>query len=78
MIRITHILFFGILIFSSCDGLKNKEEKAQAMQNQLAVTTNGDTLETGFWTYNGAANGVSKSGTYADGYKVGNWIYKIK
>lgn len=77
MIRITHILFWGILILFSCDGLKNREEKRQAIQNQLAVTPNGDTLETGFWTYSGGVNRVSKSGVYTDGYKTGEWTYKM-
>jgi hypothetical protein len=71
------ILFFGILIFSSCDGIKNKEEKPQAMQNQLVVTTEGDTLENGFWTYDKGISGVSQSGNYEDGYKIGKWIYKM-
>ncbi|MBC7915731.1 MAG: hypothetical protein H7Y07_16605 [Pyrinomonadaceae bacterium] len=77
MIRITYILFFGALIFSSCDGLKNNKEKAQAMQNQLIVTAAGDTLENGFWTYDSGINNVSQSGNYEDGYKIGKWIYKM-
>lgn len=70
-------LFFGVLIFSSCDGLKNKEEKKQAMQNQLVVTAEGDTLENGFWTYDKGIDGVSQRGSYEDGYKIGKWIYKM-
>lgn len=77
MIRITHILFLGILIFSSCDGSKNNQEKAQAEQNQLVITAEGDTLENGFWTYARSTSGVSKSGNYEDGYKIGKWIYKM-
>ena len=76
MIRTTHILFFGILIFSSCGRLKNKEEKAQATQNQLVITAKGDSLENGFWAYDRGASGVSQSGDYNDGYKIGKWIYK--
>lgn len=77
MIRITLALFLGALIFSSCDGLKNKEEKAQAVQNQLVVTAKGDTLENGFWTYSKGASGVSQSGNYENGDKTGKWIYKM-
>jgi hypothetical protein len=78
MIRIRYILFFGVIIFSSCDGLKNKEEKVEALQNQNQLSVvNGDTLETGFWMYDGGINAVSKSGAYTDGYKTGKWIYRM-
>src|SRR3982750_2630575 len=78
MIRIRYILFFGIIGFSSCDGLRSKEKKVQALrnQNQLSVAS-GDTLERGFWTYNGGVNDVSKNGRYTDGYKMGTWVYKM-
>jgi hypothetical protein len=76
MIRITHMLVFGILIFFSCDGLKNTKEKV-AIQNQLVVTAEGDTLENGFWTYDRSISGVSQSGNYEHGYKIGKWIYKM-
>jgi|GEM_PF-4240329 len=77
MIKTTFILFVGILIFSSCEGLKNNKEKAQTIQNQFVLTAEGDTLENGFWTYDRGINGVSQSGNYEDGYKIGKWIYKM-
>ncbi|WP_073134253.1 hypothetical protein [Chryseolinea serpens] len=79
MIRIKHILFFGVILFSSCEGLRSKEGKVQALQNQNQLSVaNGDTLETGFWTYYGGVDGVSKSGSYTDGYKMGKWVYKMQ
>lgn len=77
MIKIRHIVFFGIILFSSCEGFNNRKEKTSAMQNQLVMTADGDTLENGFWTYDKGTSGVSQSGNYEDGYKIGKWIYKM-
>ena len=73
MIRIVIILFFGTLFLFSCDGGKNREE---GIQNQLIISTNGDTLENGFWSYEMNASGVSQRGNYLDGFKIGKWTYK--
>jgi hypothetical protein len=74
MIRIETLLF-GILLLSSCE-IKNKVEDHQEIRNQLIITSEGDSLENGFWTYDKGISGVSQSGSYEDGYKIGKWIYK--
>jgi hypothetical protein len=77
MIKITSIILSGILFLFSCNGLTNKEEeKVQIEKNQVVITAKGDSLENGFWKYDIAANGVSKRGNYAEGYKVNQWTYK--
>lgn len=45
-------------------------------ENQLKITSKGDTLETGFWRYDGGSNGVSKSGLYLEGFKIDKWTYR--
>jgi len=77
MIRIVYVLFLGITIFPSCNGLKNDKEDSHKFQNQLVVTEKGDSLENGFWTTERVNGGVSKSGNYKDGNKLGKWVYKM-
>jgi len=76
MNRITIISVLGALILFSCDGLKDKKQNAQIIQNQLVVTSEGDTLENGFWTYEMGVGGVAARGNYTDGFKISEWTYK--
>lgn len=68
-------VYLILILLNSCNGFK--AEKLKEGQNQLTVTANGDTLETGYWTYNSGVNGVSKSGMYSDGFKIDKWKYKL-
>lgn len=74
MIRIIYMLFFVILVLSSCEGKKDENEKTPK-KNQSIVTADGDTLENGFWNYERGINNVSQSGNYEKGFKIGKWIY---
>lgn len=77
MIRITNVSFFAILFCLSCNVSKNSENdrNVKKVQNQLVITPEGDSLETGFWTFDMSVNGVAKSGNFVDGYKTGKWTY---
>lgn len=47
----------------------------QAEFNQLYVTANGDSLETGPWVFHSGTYGVSSRGNFNDGFREGIWEY---
>jgi len=72
-IIIIHLLLTGLVTttLSSCSKKANESQKT----NQLYVTDKGDSLETGFWTFEPGPNGVSSSGNFSDGFRTDKWTY---
>ena len=77
IVKVIYVLLLGVLVFFSCGGIKDNKEKLQATQNQLIITSEGDSVENGFWSYNKDINSLSQKGTYEDGYKIDKWTYIV-
>ena len=63
-------------ILSSCDRRAN-ESDGQEINNQVYITDEGDSVETGFWQFESGPNGISSHGNFEDGFRQGSWTYKI-
>ena len=46
-------------------------------ENEVVITADGDTLEHGFWKYHDESTDIYKEGKYRDGFKIGEWRYKM-
>ena len=62
------------IAIASCDKKSSENQKV----NQLYITDEGDSLETGFWIFEPGASGVRKYGNFKDGFRDGAWTYRTK
>lgn len=72
-----HNLFLIILLTSLVTSCDKRTEHTQKI-NQLYVTEDGDSLETGPWIFEPGRSGISKRGNFKDGLRDGIWKYKHK
>lgn len=69
----TSLIFYAFYSCGNKEGNSVEKNLKHDLENQLVITSEGDSLEDGFWQYH---TDIDKTGFYRNGYKVGEWLYK--